>query len=127
MKLCEHYVFGKHKPVKFNTSIHTTEGILDYVHANLWGEGGFLEALTWCFPYFLKHKSDAFDAFKAWKVMVKKQTERKVKILCNDNGMKFCSNEFKLFCRKEGIVKRHTIPHTPRQNGVAERLNRTII
>jgi hypothetical protein len=22
------------------------------------------------FSYFLKHKSDAFDAFKAWKVMV---------------------------------------------------------
>jgi transposase InsO family protein len=83
--------------------------------------------LRMVFPYFLKHKSDAFDAFKAWKVMVKKQTERKVKILRNDNGMEFCSNEFKFFCRKEGIVKRHTIPHTPRQNGVTERLNSTII
>jgi hypothetical protein len=33
----EHCVFGKHKRVKFNTSIHTTEGISDYVHADLWG------------------------------------------------------------------------------------------
>jgi hypothetical protein len=23
-------------------------------------------------PYFLKHKSDAFESFKAWKVMVEK-------------------------------------------------------
>jgi transposase InsO family protein len=54
-------------------------------------------------------------------------TERKVKILHTDNGMEFCSNEFKLFYKKEGIVRHHTIPYTPRQNGVAERMNRTII
>jgi hypothetical protein len=57
------------------------------------------------FPYFLKHKHEAFDAFKAWKVMVEKQTERKINVLRTDNGMKFCSNEFKFFCREEGIVK----------------------
>ena len=33
-KFCEHCVFGKHKRVKFNTSIHTTKGTLDYVHAD---------------------------------------------------------------------------------------------
>jgi hypothetical protein len=37
------------------------------------------------FPYFLKHKHEAFDAFKACKVMVEKQTERKVKVLRTDN------------------------------------------
>jgi hypothetical protein len=35
MELCEQYVFGKHKQVKLNTSVHTIEGILDYVHADL--------------------------------------------------------------------------------------------
>jgi hypothetical protein len=35
MEFCEHGAFGKHKRVKFNTVIHTTEGIFDYVHANL--------------------------------------------------------------------------------------------
>jgi transposase InsO family protein len=99
--------------------------------------GTFSEAVTWwlslydysrrVFPYFLTHKFDAFDTFKAWKVMVEKQTERKVKILRTDNGMEFCSNEFKLFCRKEGIVRHHTILHTPQQNDVVERMNRTII
>jgi transposase InsO family protein len=59
--------------------------------------------------------------------MVEKQTERKVKVLHTNNGMKFCSNEFKFFCRKDGIVRHHTIPHTPQQNGVAERMNMTII
>jgi hypothetical protein len=37
MEFCEHYVFGKHKRAKFNTVVHTTKCILDYVHADLWG------------------------------------------------------------------------------------------
>jgi hypothetical protein len=71
--------------VKFSPAIHNTENILDYVHANLWGHsrkvshGGAHYMLTiiddyshrvW--PYFLKHKSDAFKSFKAWKIMVEK-------------------------------------------------------
>ncbi|CAN1146969.1 Uncharacterized mitochondrial protein AtMg00300 [Linum perenne] len=35
LEFCEHCMFGKHKRVKFNTSVHTTEGILDYVHSEL--------------------------------------------------------------------------------------------
>jgi transposase InsO family protein len=41
--------------------------------------------------------------------------------------MKFCSNEFKFFCRKEDIIRHHTIPHSPQHNGVAERMNMIII
>jgi transposase InsO family protein len=78
-------------------------------------------------PYFLKHKYEVFDAFRKWKVMIEKQTEKKVKLLHTDNGMEFCSNEFNDYCSDEGIVRHHTIPYTPQQNGVAERMNRTII
>ena len=92
LQFCEHSMFGKHKRVKFNTSTHTTKGILDYVNLDLWGQsrktslGGAWYMLTiiddysmkvW--PYFLKHKSKAFLAFKEWKVMVEKQTKKKVK------------------------------------------------
>ncbi len=140
LEFCEHCIFGKHKRVKFSTSVHTTKGILDYVHADLWGPSrkpslsGARYMLTiiddysrkvW--PYFLKNKYEAFDAFKDWKVMVERQTERKVKYLRTDNGMEFCSRAFEDYCRKEGIARHHTIPYTPQQNGVAERMNRTII
>ena len=37
MEFCEHCIFDKHKRVKLNTSVHTTKGTLDYVHADLWG------------------------------------------------------------------------------------------
>jgi transposase InsO family protein len=48
-------------------------------------------------------------------------------MLRTDNGMEFCSNEFDEFCSNDGMVRHHTIPYTPQQNGVAERMNRTII
>jgi len=140
MKFCEHCVFVNHKRVKFNTLVHRTKGILDYVHADLWGPsrkpsyGGARYMLTiiddysrkvW--PYFLKTKDDTFAAFKEWKTMIERQTEKKVKVLRTDNGGEFCSLAFDDYCRKEGIVRHHTVPHTPQQNGVAKRMNRTII
>ncbi|KAI3779398.1 hypothetical protein L2E82_09115 [Cichorium intybus] len=69
----------------------------------------------------------SFSAFKEWKVMVENQTGKKVKKLRTDNGMEFCSNEFNSYCKLEGIVRHYTVSHTPQQNGVAERMNRTII
>nr|CAE02229.2 OSJNBb0015C06.7 [Oryza sativa Japonica Group] len=140
MKFCEHCVFGKHKRVKFNTSIHRTKGILDYVQADLWGPSrkpslsGARYMLTiiddysrkvW--PYFLKHKDDTFVAFKEWKVTIERQTKKEVKVLRTDNGGEFCLDAFHDYCRKEGMVRHHTISCTPQQNGVAERMNRTII
>jgi hypothetical protein len=122
----EHSIFDKHKRVKPNASVHTTKGILEHVHADLWGPsykkslGGASYMLTiiddysrkvW--PYFLKHKYEAFDAFRKWKVMIEKQTEKKVKLLGTDNDMEFCSNEFTDYCIDEGIVRHHTIPYTP--------------
>jgi hypothetical protein len=64
-------------------------------------------------PYFLKHKHGAFDAFRKWKVMIEKQTESKVKLLHTENGMEFRSNEFNDYYNDEGIVGHHTILDTP--------------
>ena len=37
-------------------------------------------------PYFLKNKDNTFAVFKEWKVMIERQTEKKVKLLRTDNG-----------------------------------------
>ena len=78
-------------------------------------------------PYFLKHKLETLSSFKEWNVMVEKQTEKKVKKLHTDNGMEFCSEEFNSYCKSKGMVRHYTVPYTPQQNGVAKRMNRTII
>lgn len=59
--------------------------------------------------------------------MVETQSERKVKKLRTDNGLEFCNREFDGFCKQEGIIRHRTCTYTPQKNGVAERLNRSIM
>jgi hypothetical protein len=77
--------------------------------------------------YFLKHKNDALTAFKQWKSLVENQTGRKIKKLRTDNGLEFCNSEFNSLCADHGIARHKTVPGTPQRNGVAERMNRTIL
>lgn len=50
-----------------------------------------------------------------------------MKALRSDNGGEYISDEFKDFCKEEGIRRELIAPHNPQQNGVAERKNRTIV
>ena len=58
--------------------------------------------------------------------MVKIETNLKVKCLRSDNGGKYIDEGFSEYCAAQGIRMEKTIPGTPRQNGVAERMNRTL-
>jgi hypothetical protein len=58
--------------------------------------------------------------------MVENQTDRKLKSLRSDNGGEYKSDEFVQFCRERGIRREFTAPHSSEQNGVVERMNRTI-
>ena len=48
-------------------------------------------------------------------------------ILRTDNGGEYMSNEFKKYLRDNLIEHETTNPYSPEQNGVAERMNRTLI
>ena len=58
---------------------------------------------------------------------MKNQTERKIKILRTYNGLEFYNREFDEFCNTQGILRHRTVRNTPQQNGVAERMNRTLL
>ncbi len=58
--------------------------------------------------------------------MIENQFEKKIKILRVDNRNEYKSNEFQDYCREVGI-KREPTRHTPEQNGVTERKNRSIV
>ena len=47
-------------------------------------------------------------------------------MLRKDNGGEFCRNEFEYFCKKCGISRQKNTPYTFQQNGVFERMNRTL-
>ena len=140
LEFCEKCVFGKATRLKFNTGKHETKQTLDYIHSDIWGpsqipsHGGARYFITFIddysmklWVYILKHKSEALDKFKEWTALMENQIGRKVKRLRTDNGLEYCSNEFDEFCRKMGIARHKTVRNTPQQNGLAERMNRTLI
>uniref|UniRef100_A0A2N9G1G5 CCHC-type domain-containing protein n=1 Tax=Fagus sylvatica TaxID=28930 RepID=A0A2N9G1G5_FAGSY len=108
-------------------------------HMNIWGpvrtpsKGGAQYFMSFindysrkAWVYFLKNKSEAFAKFKIWKAEVENQTRRKIKCLRTDNGTEYRDGDFLKFCEEYGIKRHFTVRKTPQQNGVAERLNRTI-
>eukprot|EP00253_Pinus_taeda_P012219 PITA_12219 len=47
--------------------------------------------------------------------------------LNKSQGGEFCSKEFEEFCKKCGIARHKTTPYAPKKNGVAERMNKTLM
>ena len=75
----------------------------------------------------LKTKNEAEQNIKNFIEEVETQKEVKVKAIRADNGGEFVSNTFKVFCMNKGIALEYTMPHTPQENGTAERMNRTLL
>ena len=59
--------------------------------------------------------------------MVEKSTGRKLKTLRTDNGGEYTSTDFEAYLKTEGVWHELTVPKTTEQNGVAERMNRTLV
>ncbi|GJT44021.1 retrovirus-related pol polyprotein from transposon TNT 1-94 [Tanacetum coccineum] len=80
---------------------------------------------TWVFC--LKKKSDAADCIISFIRKMENINEVKVKELRSDNETEFKNYKLEEFCDEMGISQNLSSPCTPKQNGVAERRNRTLI
>ena len=93
-------MYGKQHRVSFKIGFHTSKGVLDYIHSDVWGPVSissynsvqyFINFIddyyrkVWI--YFMKQKFDLFGIFKKWKVQVENQTGRKIKYIRIDNGL----------------------------------------
>jgi len=74
----------------------------------------------------MKHKGEVLKLFVEWKKNLEKSTERKIKVLWSDNRGEYKSDLFLKLCRDKGIYMHFTVSETPQQNGVGERMNRTL-
>ncbi|GKA03384.1 retrovirus-related pol polyprotein from transposon TNT 1-94 [Tanacetum coccineum] len=74
-----------------------------------------------------RFKHEAFGKFKEWKQLVENQTGRTVKKLRTDNVLEFCNRDFEQLCIESGIARHLTVVGTPQQNGVAKRMNKTLM
>ncbi|GKA80773.1 retrovirus-related pol polyprotein from transposon TNT 1-94 [Tanacetum coccineum] len=140
LDFCENYVLGKSHRVSFSVGRHTTQGVIDYVHSDLWdpsqveslgGKRYFLSIVddyskrVWV--YILRFKHKAFGKFKEWKQFVENQTRGTVKKPRTNNGLEFCNHEFEQLCIESGIARHLTVVRTSQQNRVAERMNITLM
>lgn len=137
---CKVCVKGKFSIFPFKNIGTRATKVLELVHSDLCGPvetaslGGARYFLTFVddfthkvFIYILKNKNETAKIFKIFKAYVENQTEQKIKILRSDNGGEYLSNFLKSYLEESGIQHQFTVPYTPQQNGVAERMNRTIV
>ncbi|KAL1479885.1 hypothetical protein MTO96_051506 [Rhipicephalus appendiculatus] len=77
--------------------------------------------------YPMKTKNEVLQNFDKYRRMVENIHNTKVKTLRSDNGGEYTSKEFSMYLANHGIKHQLTIPGTPEQNGVAERMNQTLL
>lgn len=80
---------------------------------------------TWVAP--MRTKDEVMAKFVTFKALVEKQTGMQIKMLRSDNGGEYTSGAFEKYLAELGIVHQKSAPHTPQQDGVAERCNRTVM
>ena len=103
----------------------------------------------WTVVYTMRRKSEVLHFFKIFRAFAERHTSRTMrklhirefhgidsgqddesltlKALRSDNGGEYLSSEFKTFLEETGIQHQLTVAYTPQQNGVAERMNRTLL
>lgn len=137
---CEICIRGKMTRSPFPKRLEKSSELLEIIYSDVWGparvesNGGakyfvtFIDDFSgWCVIRLIKKKSEVFNQFKDFKISVENQTGKKIKYLQSDNGKEYVNNSFDEFLRTNGIGRRLTVTHTPEQNGVAERRNRTLV
>lgn len=138
-EFCEACILGKQHRRPFpKVSEHRCTEVLGRIHSDLHGPlprtaKGHKYWITFTDDhcrfkrtYLLKKKSEAFDKFKIYVAAAENYLGVKVKELRDDKGGEYMSAEFAAWCDARGISRQHTVKGTPQQNGVSERLNRTL-
>ena len=114
-KVCEACQMGKQARHAFPCNAEVSNRALEVIHSDVWTTkvaslGGchyyvsFIDDHTrkvWV--YFMKHKSEVFSHFKAFKAMVEKEKGMQIKVLRFDGGGEYFSKEFNDYLKEQGI------------------------
>lgn len=118
---------------------HSPKSFLDFVTSDVCGplpinRSGkrFIATITDAYSRrtwirLLSHKSEVFDFIKWFNKLMMNQLNHGIKILRTDNGGEYISKAFNDYCAEHGIQQDPTSTYSPEQNGISERLNRTIV
>lgn len=138
---CEVCETAKHTMISFPKGIDRKARIpFEQVHMDLVGPvevssiGGaryavvFVDEFTrWINIYCVKSKDEAIEASKQYVLDVKGLgNSYQLKGLRSDNAGELSSDEFKNWCKEQGVIQSFGGPYSPQQMGIVERANRTI-
>ena len=136
---CEACIQGKHSRPPFGTSSRAATEPLERIHLDtvgpisptaITGERFFVtivdEATHYVIALAVKTKDAISSAVRDLLIFWQRQLNRSVKCIRTDRGTEFLNSTLKGFCTQEGIKFETSAAYTPQQNGVAERMNRTI-
>lgn len=139
-RICHTCVEGKQTKLPHNQERTRAKRPLQLIHSDVVGpitpetrEGNryiltFIDDYThFTVAYLLKKKSEVFHYFKIYEAMVTAHFNLKISRFRCDNGREYTSKEMIQAFQEKGIHIEYTIRYTPQQNGVAERMNRTIL
>jgi hypothetical protein len=138
-RICESCQLGKSKQLPFCESTRVSTSPLELIHSDVWTSSisslsgckyyvlfvDDYSRFTWLYP--LINKSDVYQCFVKFTLLVENLFSSKIKQLQTDNGGEYTSALFKQFLSQHGIFHRMTCPHTSQQNGIAERKHRHIM
>ena len=77
--------------------------------------------------YFMTRKSEVLDKFREFEATVVGETGQKIGTLKTDNGTEYMNQDFAKHLESRQINHETSAPYTPQQNGIAERVNRTLV
>lgn len=77
--------------------------------------------------YPLKSRDEVGSAFEEYKTFVEKQTGKVIKSVRTDNALEYVGGKFAKTIKSSGIHHQSSVPRCPQQNGISERMNRTLM
>nr|GEW27145.1 reverse transcriptase domain-containing protein [Tanacetum cinerariifolium] len=139
-QLCSSCEFSKAKRSSFKSKVvPSSKGRLNLLHMDLCGPmrvasiNGKKYILvivddysryTW--TLFLRSKDETPEVLKDFLMMIQRNLQALVIIVCTDRGTEFLNKILNAFFKEEGIEHQTSIARTPEQNGVVKRQNRTL-
>jgi hypothetical protein len=136
---CEACITAKQHTKTYPKSLTWKTMASDLTHIDLWGKytiksinGNqhyllFIDNVTrYVTIQFLKEKSDTVQKVSNYLAYMNTQ-EKKLKAIQIDCSTEFVNETLNTYCATCGIEVRLTVPYSLSQNGITERMNRTIV
>jgi Integrase core domain/GAG-pre-integrase domain len=135
--LCLDCSSGKQTRGPFKGHLDKAKGTGGVIHSDVLGPvphsfGGykytvsFIDEWTRYITVFpMTHKSEVLKCFQEFRINFEKQYDQTIKSVHSDNGGEY--TPVAKYAKEQGILVTRAAPYTPEGNGIAERMNRTLI